>query len=90
MMMKQKFFVMFAATMLLLCMVACTPKSDNPANTSQQELEQSVVGVWCEEFDYKDVTEESEGCTIHMAGDSGRGHQLERREDGHAPDIGVP
>lgn len=58
MMMKQKFFVMFAATMLLLCMVACTPKSDNPANTSQQELEQSVVGVWCEEFDYKDVTED--------------------------------
>ena len=58
MMMKQKFFVMFAATMLLLCMVACTHKSDNPANTSQQELEQSVVGVWCEEFDYKDVTED--------------------------------
>ena len=58
MMMKQKFFVMFAATMLLLCMVACTDKSDNPANTSQQELEQSVVGVWCEEFDYKDVTED--------------------------------
>ena len=25
---------------------------------SQQELEQSVVGVWCEEFDYKDVTED--------------------------------
>lgn len=55
-MMKQNFFAMFAATMLLLCMVACTDKSDNPANTSQQELEQSVVGVWCEEFDYRHPT----------------------------------
>ena len=57
-MMKQIFYRMFAATMFLLCMVACTDRSDNPATPSQQDLEQSLVGVWCEEFDYKDVTEE--------------------------------
>ena len=55
--MKQKIIAMFAATMLLLGMGACTDKNDNPAIPSQQEMEESLIGLWYEEFDYEDVTE---------------------------------
>ena len=55
--MKQKFLTMFAAAMLLLGMSACTNESDNPSVPSQQEMEESLIGLWYEEFDYEDVTE---------------------------------
>ncbi len=44
--------------MLLLCIGACSDKDDNLALPSQQEMEESLVGLWYEEFDYKDVTED--------------------------------
>ena len=38
---------------------ACTDDtSDNPAIPSQQELEESLIGLWYEEFDYEDETED--------------------------------
>jgi hypothetical protein len=49
-MMKQTFFAIFAAAVLLLGMGACTDKTDSPATPSQQELEQSLVGLWYEEL----------------------------------------
>ena len=55
--MKQKIIALFAATLLLLGMGACTDKNDNPAIPSQQEMEESLIGLWYEEFDYEDVTE---------------------------------
>ena len=48
---------MFAVAMLLLGMSACTNESDNPSYPSQQEMEESLIGLWYEEFDYEDVTE---------------------------------
>ena len=48
---------MFAVAMLLLAMSACTNESDNPSVPSQQEMEESLIGLWYEEFDYEDVTE---------------------------------
>ncbi|MBR4730909.1 MAG: hypothetical protein IK075_11730 [Prevotella sp.] len=47
---------------ILICganvFTACTnDTSDNPATPSQQELEQSIVGLWWDEFEYADVTE---------------------------------
>ncbi len=38
-------------------MVACTDKTDNVSRPSQQEMEKDLIGLWYEEFDYKDVTE---------------------------------
>ena len=56
--MKRKTIAMFATAMLLLCIGACSDKDDNLALPSQQEMEESLVGLWYEEFDYKDVTED--------------------------------
>ena len=59
--MKKKILAMFAAAMLLLGMSACDElfgDSDNPVTPSQQELEESLIGLWYEEFEYKDVTED--------------------------------
>ena len=56
--MKQIFITMFATAMLLLCIGACSDKDDNLALPSQQEMEESLIGLWYEEFDYKDVTED--------------------------------
>ena len=56
--MKQKIFAMFAAAVLLLGMGACTDKSDNPSIPSQQGMEESLIGLWYEEFEYEDVTED--------------------------------
>lgn len=55
---KQKIFVAFAAIVFLFVMGACSDKIDNIASPSQQEMEQSIVGLWYEEFEYKDVTED--------------------------------
>lgn len=30
---------------------------ENPVNPSQKELEESLIGLWYEEFPYEDVTE---------------------------------
>ena len=38
-------------------MVACTDKTDNVSHPSQQEMEKDLIGLWYEDFDYKDVTE---------------------------------
>ena len=46
------------AVVLLLGMSACKDNTDNPATPSQQEMEQSLVGLWSESFDYEDVTED--------------------------------
>ena len=55
--MKQKIIAMFATTVLLLGMGACTDKTDT-VDPRQQEMEKSLIGLWYEEFDYEDVTED--------------------------------
>ena len=55
--MKQIILAMFAAVALLLGMGACKD-SDDPAISSRQEIEESLIGLWYEEFDYEDVTED--------------------------------
>ena len=47
---------MIAAAVLLLGMGACT-KEDNPTSKDMSVLEQSLVGLWWDEFEYADVTE---------------------------------
>jgi pimeloyl-ACP methyl ester carboxylesterase len=56
--MKQEIIAMFAAAVLLFGMSACTENADNPAIPSQQGMEESLIGLWYEEFDYEDVTED--------------------------------
>jgi pimeloyl-ACP methyl ester carboxylesterase len=56
--MKQNFFTFFAAAVLLLGMGACTDKTDSPATSNQQKLEKSLIGLWYEDFEYNDVTED--------------------------------
>ena len=56
--MKQKFLAIFATVVLLLVMSACKDNADNPAIPSQKEMEESLIGLWCESFDYDDVTED--------------------------------
>ena len=54
--MKQKFLAMFAAAVVLLGLTGCTAV-DNPSTPDTSILEQSLVGLWYESFDYEDVTE---------------------------------
>jgi len=56
--MKQIIIATFAVAVLLLGMGSCTDNTDNPAILSQEEMEKSLIGLWYEEFDYKDVTED--------------------------------
>ena len=56
--MRQKIFTIFATAALLLSMSACKDKDDDSASSAQQELEKSLIGLWYEEFDYQDVTEQ--------------------------------
>ncbi len=53
---------MFAAVVLVLSMTGCSNSDnligDDPINPKVQELENSIVGLWHEEFAYEDVTEE--------------------------------
>lgn len=51
---KIRFFVVFSAIALLLGTTGCRKQS----SVNIQELEQSLVGVWWDEFEYEDVTEE--------------------------------
>ncbi len=55
--MKQKVLLLFVTAALLFGMSACTVKSDNPVIPSQQDIESSLIGLWSEEFNYEDVTE---------------------------------
>ena len=55
--------VQWVMAAILVCgasvFTACTDDtSDNPAIPSQQELEESLIGLWYEEFDYEDETED--------------------------------
>ena len=54
--MKQRIFALTVFTVLLIGLAACSDKSDN--TPSPQGIEKEVVGLWYEEFDYEDVTEE--------------------------------
>ena len=56
--MKQKFFAMCATVVFLFGMGACTNQTDTPVMPSQQEMEKSLIGLWYEEFEYEDVTED--------------------------------
>ena len=56
-MMKQKILAIFAVVVLLLGMSSCFGTDDNPVLPSQQEMEESLIGLWYEAFDYQDVTE---------------------------------
>ena len=49
---------MFAAAVLMIGMSACSDQKENPIMPSQQELEQSLIGLWYEVFDYEGSTEE--------------------------------
>ena len=79
--MKQKIFTIIATSVLLLGIGACKDKNDDTALPSQQEMEESLTGLWYEEFNYEDVTENatrdlrwSEGCSFQMAGDRQRAY----------------
>ena len=53
---------LFAAAVLLLGMTGCA-KDDNPSNVDPapidiSAMEQELIGVWWDEFEYHDVTEE--------------------------------
>lgn len=39
-------------------LTACSSSDDTPSSTSRQALEESLAGLWYEEFRYEDVTEE--------------------------------
>ena len=56
--MKKQILAVLVIAVLLLGMIACTDSADNPVSPSQQEMEESLVGLWYEEFDYEDVTED--------------------------------
>ncbi len=56
--MKQKIKAMFAAVVLLSVMGACSDKSDDTSLSSQQKMEKELIGLWYEEFEYEDVTED--------------------------------
>ena len=57
-----KKMIQWVLAVTLICgpsvFTACTSNDDTPANPSLQELEDSLVGLWYEEFAYEDVTEE--------------------------------
>ena len=54
--MKYKLFAVFAAAALMLGMSGCTVE-DNPSSGDINVLEQNLVGLWWDEFEYADVTE---------------------------------
>ena len=54
--MKQIFLAVFAAAALLLGMTGCS-NEDSPSPIDIEALEQSLIGVWWDEYQYADVTE---------------------------------
>ena len=57
--MKQKIFAILAAVAIMLGMGSCSTE-DNPTMPSVdvESLEQSLVGIWWDEYEYADVTED--------------------------------
>ena len=53
----EKKFLMVVALLWAVVFTSCSDKDDNDTR-SQQELEESIIGLWQEEFEYKDVTED--------------------------------
>ena len=56
--MKKKKLWCITALSVAIGMASCSEHAEDPAIHSQQGLEESLVGLWYEEFDYKDVTED--------------------------------
>lgn len=54
--MKSKFLALFAVAALLFGMTGCK-SDDNTVTDNTKVLEQSLVGLWWNEFEYADVTE---------------------------------
>ena len=60
--MKKSFLTMMAVVVLVLALSGCS-KEDNPVTPSVPTdeltpLEQSLVGLWYDEYEYADVTED--------------------------------
>ena len=55
--MKKKYFAIFAVTALLLGMTGCS-KSDDEPTIDVEAAEKELVGIWWDEFEYSDVTED--------------------------------
>ena len=53
----EKKFLMLIVLLWAVVLTSCSDKDDN-GTRSQQEMEESIIGLWQEEFEYKDVTEE--------------------------------
>ena len=52
-------WVMSSILVCCVCVLAsCSDNNDTSTNLSQQEMEQCLVGLWYDEFDYEDVTED--------------------------------
>ena len=52
----------YLAAILMICgasvFTACSSDDDKPTLSTQQKMEKSLVGLWCEKFEYEDVTED--------------------------------
>ena len=53
----EKKFLMVVALLWAVVFTSCSDKDDNDTR-SQKEMEESIIGLWQEEFEYKDVTED--------------------------------
>ena len=56
--MKKTIFALFTATMLLMGMAGCSSSDDNSSAVDIDALEKSFVGLWWDEFEYADSTDE--------------------------------
>ena len=56
--MKQRILAMFATAAFLICLGGCKDKNENASDLELNEMEKSLVGLWSEEFEYQDVTED--------------------------------
>ncbi len=54
----EKKFLMVVALLWAVVFTSCSDKDDNTDTRSQKEMEESIIGLWQEEFEYKDVTED--------------------------------
>ena len=54
----EKKFLMAVALLWAVVFTSCSDKDDNTDTRSQKEMEESIIGLWQEEFEYKDVTED--------------------------------
>jgi len=61
--MQKKYLWMMAAILVIsgaTVLTSCSKDDDKTATPSQQEMEESLVGLWAEEFQYEDVTEDGD------------------------------